>query len=426
MKMKLHWQILLGMVLGALFGIVMDYFQLGFVVVDYVKPFGTIFIRLITMIAVPLVLASLIVGAASLKDTRKISRIGGKTIFIFILTTAISITIGLGIGNIAQPGKGLDPNVTQQLKEKYSSSVEQKVMNVNVSIIDEIVNIVPQNPFYSLATKRGEMMQVVFFALFLGIVLTQIKQEKALHVINFFDGINLAMIKIIEAVMVVAPIGVFALIASVVADFGFDILIPLGKYSAVVVGGLIAHVFITYGLMVKLFSKVPLKRFFKGMTEAQLLAFSSSSSAATLPVNMKVCETKIGIKEEITSFVLPVGATVNMDGTALYQGVATLFIAQVYGIDLNMGQQLTIILTATLASIGTAAVPGVGMVMLVIVLQSTHVPIEGIALIFGVDRILDMLRTVVNITGDAATASVIASQENLLYTEEELAKMNGK
>lgn len=426
MKMKLHWQILLGMVLGALFGIVMDYFQLGFVVVDYVKPFGTIFIRLITMIAVPLVLASLIVGAASLKDTRKISRIGGKTIFIFILTTAISITIGLGIGNIAQPGKGLDPNVTQQLKEKYSSSVEQKVMNVNVSIIDEIVNIVPQNPFYSLATKRGEMMQVVFFALFLGIVLTQIKQEKALHVINFFDGINLAMIKIIEAVMVVAPIGVFALIASVVADFGFDILIPLGKYSAVVVGGLIAHVFITYGLMVKLFSKVPLKRFFKGMTEAQLLAFSSSSSAATLPVNMKVCETKIGIKEEITSFVLPVGATVNMDGTALYQGVATLFIAQVYGIDLNMGQQLTIILTATLASIGTAAVPGVGMVMLVIVLQSTHIPIEGIALIFGVDRILDMLRTVVNITGDAATASVIASQENLLYTEEELAKMNGK
>lgn len=424
--MKLHWKILLGMVVGALFGILMNKLDLAFFVIDYVKPVGTIFIRLITMIAVPLVFASLIVGASSLKDTRKLSRIGGKTIAIFILTTAISITIGLVIANIVKPGEGLDPAVTDQLKSKYSASVGEKVLNTEVSIVDEIINIVPQNPFYSLATKRGEMMQVVFFALFLGIVLTQIKKEKALHVVTFFEGVNDAMIKIIEAVMLIAPFGVFALIAAVVADFGFEILKPLGKYCAVVVFGLIAHTFITYGIMVKIFSKIPLKRFFKGMTEVQLLAFSSSSSAATLPVNMRVCERKIGIKEEVTSFVLPVGATVNMDGTALYQGVATLFIAQVYGIDLTFGQQITIVLTATLASIGTAAVPGVGMIMLVIVLQTTHVPTEGIALIFGVDRILDMLRTTVNITGDAATASVIASQEGLLYSEEEIAQMNGK
>lgn len=340
MKLKLHWQILIGMVLGAIAGIVMNELELGFIIIDYVKPVGTIFIRLITMIAVPLVLASLIVGAASIKDARKLSRIGGKTIGIFIFTTALSITIGLVIANFAEPGVGLDESVKVQLREKYSSTVETKISNVEVNIMDEIVNIVPQNPFYSLSTKRGEMLQVVFFALFLGIVLTQINQEKAKPVIGFFEGVNDSMIKIIEAVMKMAPYGVFALIAAVVADFGFEILKPLGKYAAVVIGGLIIHTLFTYGLMVKLFSKVPVTRFFKGMTEAQLVAFSSSSSAATLPVNMKGCERKIGIKEEITSFVLPIGATVNMDGTALYQGVATLFIAQVYGIDLSFAQQV--------------------------------------------------------------------------------------
>lgn len=280
--------------------------------------------------------------------------------------------------------------------------------------------MVPQNPFYSLSTQRGEMIQVVFFALFLGIVLTMISHEKADAVIHFFDGLNDALIRIIEIVMLIAPYGVFALISSVVADFGFEILKPLGKYSFVVVLGLLIHVTVIYSLLLKLFSKISIKRFWKGMTEAQLVAFSSSSSAAALPVNMKVCEKNLGIKEEVTSFVLPLGATINMDGTALYQGIAAIFIAQVYGMDLTLAQQLTIIFTTTLASIGTAAVPGVGMIMLVIVLQSIHVPAEGIALIFGVDRILDMLRTTGNITGDAVTASIIATQENLLIPEDEL------
>lgn len=413
-KIKLHWQILIGMVIGALAGILINELNLQTEIVGWIKPFGTIFIRLITMIAVPLVLASLIVGSSSMKDIRQFSRIGARALFIFLFTTGLAVTIGLTLANLFEPGNAITGQMKEQLSEKYSSTVSEKVANVEVNMVDELVNIVPTNPFFSLSTRRGEMLQVVFFAIFLGITLSMLPKEKSTPVIQFFDGLNQALIRIIELVMKIAPYGVFALIFAVVADFGFEILRPLGSYVFVVVLGLMVQMFVVYGGMLKALTRVPVGKFFKSMTEVQFVAFSTSSSAATLPVTMNVAEKKIGVREEVASFVLPVGATLNMDGTALYQGVAAVFIAQVYGIELNMVQQLTIVLTATLASIGTAAVPGVGMVMLVMILQTLHIPVEGIALIFGVDRILDMLRTMTNVTGDVAVATIIATKEDMM------------
>ncbi len=413
-KLSLHWKILIAMVSGAAAGALLSAAGYAWLVTDYVKPVGSLFIRLISMVAVPLVLASLVVGVASMKDLKKLSRIGTKTFALYLVTTAVAITIGLILANLAGPGKGLDDSVKSQLRTEYSDVVKSKLSDQpQFSVTEQLLDIVPYNPFHSLATERGEMLQIVFFALFLGIALNRIPHEKAEPVVRFFDGLTDATIKIIELVMKAAPYGVFALIAAVIADFGFEILLPLGKYFFVVVAGLVLHVLIVYAPMIAFLSKLTVRKFFKAISEVQLLAFSSSSSAATLPLNMDVCQKKLGIKEEVTGFVLPLGATINMDGTALYQGVAAVFIAQVYGIPLHWSEQLTIILTATLASIGTAAVPGVGMIMLVIVLQSVHIPPEGIALIFGVDRVLDMLRTTVNVTGDAVVASVIATQENL-------------
>lgn len=419
-KLKLHWKILIGMILGALAGVIAHEAGADWLVTGYVKPVGTLFIRLISMVAVPLVLASLVVGVASMKDLKKLSRIGSKTMAFYIVTTMVAISIGLIVANVMKPGEGLGENVKAQLRSEYSGIVATKIEKTEqVSFVQQILNIVPLNPFNAIATERGEMLQIVFFALFLGIALNMILPGKADPVIRFFDGLTDAMIKIIEMVMKLAPYGVFALIASVIADFGFEILKPLGTYFFAVVFALLIHVSIVYAPMIAFLSKLTIKKFFRVISEVQLLAFSSSSSAASLAVNMDVCQKKLGIKEEVTSFVLPLGATINMDGTALYQGVATVFIAQVYGIPLHWTEQLTIIFTATLASIGTAAVPGVGMIMLVIVLQSVHIPPEGIALIFGVDRILDMLRTTVNVTGDAVVASVIATQENLFETPAE-------
>lgn len=417
-KVKLHWKILIGMILGAVVGVIANEMGFAWVVGSYIKPVGSLFIRLISMTAVPLVLASLIVGVASMKDLKKLSRIGSKTMGFYIATTTVAITIGLVLANLIRPGEGLDEKVKEQLRSDYSGVVESKISKTaEVSITQQILDIVPLNPFNSLATERGEMLQIVFFALLLGIALNMVLPEKSQPVIRFFDGLTDAMIKIIEMVMKIAPYGVFALIAAVIADFGFDILQPLGKYFFAVILGLFLHVAIVYTPMIAFLSKLTVKKFFRAISEVQLVAFSSSSSAATLAVNMDVCQKKLGIKEEVTGFVLPLGATINMDGTALYQGVAAVFIAQVYGIPLHWTEQLTIILTATLASIGTAAVPGVGMIMLVIVLQSVHIPPEGIALIFGVDRILDMLRTTVNVTGDAVVASVIATQEDLFENQ---------
>lgn len=380
-------------------------------IAEYIKWIGDIFIRLLNMIAVPLVLASLIVGASTLGDIRKFARIGGKTLSLYVATTAIAITIGLLAANLIKPGERMGAESKERLLAVYGGEGSAKISSaVDYNPINEIVNIVPKNPLGAMAA--GEMLQIVFFAVLLGLVLGTLKEGKAAPVINFFDGLSGAMIKMVEYIMLLAPIGVFALIAATVSQFGFDILQTLIWYSVTVLAGLTIHTVVTYPAILKLFSKMNIVRFFKGIRPAQIIGFTTSSSAATLPVNMEVCQDNLGVPKSITSFVLPLGATINMDGTALYQGVAAVFIAQVFGMDLTLIQQLTIVLTATLASIGTAPVPGVGIIMLVIILRSVGIPEVGVALILGVDRILDMCRTVTNITGDAAVAVIIAHTES--------------
>ena len=380
--------------------------------------------RLLKLIAVPLVLASLITGVASLSDLKKLSRIGGKTISIYIATTAISVSIGLVIVNGLNPGD----KVPEQMKIKLQQTYEQDATSRTGSAqavkdrgpLQAIVDMVPSN-FFDSASSNRNMLQVVFVAIFLGIGLIQVPKEKAKPVLDFFEGFNDIIIKLVDIIMLMAPYGVFALIAQTINKVAGDdlsqvmeLLGALGYYMLAVILGLILHMLGTYTAVLKLFSKMPLKTFYKGIAPAQLLAFSTSSSGATLPVTMECCEENLGVSEEVSSFVLPLGATINMDGTALYQAVAAVFIAQTLGMELNLGAQLTIILTAVLASIGTAAVPGAGIIMLVIILEAVGVPSAGIALILGVDRILDMIRTTVNVTGDASVAIAVASTENQL------------
>jgi len=377
------------------------------------KPVGDIFIRLLTMIAVPLVLASLIVGAASLSDLKHIAKIGGKTLGFYALTALIAITIGLVCANIIQPGKFMPEETKTRLLETFQEDAQSRIeQNVSMDIVDFIVNIVPKNPFKAIAD--GDFLQIVFFAILTGIFLSQIKTDKSKTVIDFFDGISSAMIMLVEKIMYVAPIAVFTLISATVAEFGFNILQTLLLYSLTVILGLTILTFVEYPVLLKLFTKVNVFNFFKVQRPVIAVAFSTSSSAATLPVTMDICEKKLGVPNKIASFVLPLGTTVNMDGTALYQAVATMFIAQVYGFDLNLTQQLTIVFTAALAAVGTAPVPGIGLIMLIIVLKSVGVPEEGIALIIGVDRILDMCRTVPNVIADSLACVVIASSEGEL------------
>ena len=377
----------------------------------WIKWLGDIFIRLLNMIAVPLVLASLIVGAASLGDIKKFARIGTKTLAFYITTTALAITIGLVLANTIHPGNIMPADTKERLLSVYQGDISDKLESeLSFDVGDFLVNIVPRNPFSAIA--NAEMLQIVFFAVMVGMILTLVSKEKADPVIKFFDGLSEIMIKLVDVVMLIAPIGVFALISATVAEFGFDILQTLLWYAITVLLGLALHAFGVYALIVKFFSKVKVSNFFRQIRRTQMVAFTTSSSAATLPVNMEVCQENLGVSKSITSFVLPIGATINMDGTALYQGVAAVFIAQVFGMDLTIGQQLTIILTAVLASIGTAPVPGVGIIMLVIILRSVGIPQIGIALIIGIDRILDMCRTAVNVTGDAAVTVAIASSEN--------------
>ena len=408
-KLELHTKIFIGLVLGIVVGILASEFGFADFFAVYVKPFGTAFIRLISMIVVPLVFASLLVGTASLNDVRKLGKIGGKTIAFYLGTTVIAIVLGLVLANFFEPGEGLSKETQDQLRQNYGAKVEELTAKEKPGIAETLVNIIPRNPLESLAS--GEMLQIIFFALMLGVSITMIPPDRAAPVVRFFEGINDAMIAMVHVIMKFAPYGVFALIASFIGEYGLGILAPLLKYSIVVVVGLILQLVVTYSAALKLFTSVGLKKFFRGIRPAQLIAFSSSSSSATLPVTMECVEENLGVSKEISSFVLPLGATINMDGTALYQGVAAVFIAQVYGMDLSFSQQLTIVLTATLASIGAAGVPGVGMITLTLVLKTIGVPIEGIALILGVDRILDMCRSVVNISGDAACAVVIASSE---------------
>lgn len=416
--MALHWKIVIGLIAGALFGGIANaagWTELVAITTTYVKPVGTLFIRLITMIAAPLVLASLVVGASSISDPKKLGRIGVKTVALYLFTTAAAISIGLVLAGLIRPGSGLPASASERLLASYGEQADARVEGAaDVSFVDTILALVPTNPFEALAS--GNMLQIVVFALIVGIALSLIAAEKAEPVIRFFDGITEVLIKIVDLVMKMAPYGVFALIAAVTADFGFTILSTLSWYALTVVAGLTIHLFVVYGVLLRIFTgaRMPLRRFYRALGNVQLLGFSSSSSAATLPLNMETVREKLGVSERVTSFVLPLGATMNMDGTALYQGVAAVFIAQVYGLPLTWMDQLTVVLTATMASIGTAAVPGAGLVMLVIVLSSIGVPLEGIALILGIDRLLDMCRTVVNVTGDAAVAVLVADSENEL------------
>lgn len=421
---QLHWQIIIGLVLGLIWGLVASVGGFSEFTADYIMPFGTIFINLLKLIAVPLVLASLIVGVTSLNDTAQLSRMGGKTVGIYIVTTMFAITIGLTVVNVLQPGDFLPAETQQQMMSSYQDNIEGSTESAREvmerSPLTFFVDIVPEN-FFASASDNGNMLQVVFVAILLGIGIIQIPKEKGRPLVNFFDSLNDVIIKIVDLIMLLAPYGVFALMAGVIVDLAgddltqaLDLLGALGWYTAAVLIGLILHVLIVYASLFKLFSNMKFRDFFKAMQPAILLGFSTSSSSATLPVTMERAENNLGVDEEVSSFVLPIGATINMDGTSLYQAVAAVFIAQALGLDLSIAQQLTIVLTATLASVGAAGVPGAGIIMLVIVLEAIQVPVEGIALILGVDRILDMCRTAVNITGDAAVSVAVAHTEGLL------------
>jgi Na+/H+-dicarboxylate symporter len=424
-KFPLHTQIIIGLILGLAVGLIVVKFDIspGFIS-DYIKPVGTIFITGLKMIAVPLVLASLIVGVSNLGDITKLSRIGGKTILTYIFTTALSVSLGLILVNIFIPGKSLPSETREKLMGLYDETAGTKSIQAeelkSQSPLQPLVDMVPENVFQAAAANES-MLQIVFFAIIAGIALIRIPKAKAAPVVAFFDGLNDVIIEIVGFIMIIAPYGVFALMASLIVDITGDnpdsaveLLLALLKYSLVVLGGLFLMILLFYPVILKVFTKVKYLDFFKAIRPAQLLAFTTSSSSATLPVTMRQVEKEIGVSEEISSFVLPLGATINMDGTSLYQGVAAVFIAQALGFDLSISQQLMIVLTATLASIGTAGVPGAGIIMLIIVLESIGVPSAGIALILAPDRILDMFRTIVNVTGDAMVCTVVASTEGEL------------
>ncbi len=417
-KLELHWKILIGMVLGILFGFLMTGFDWGASFVgDWIQPLGTIFVKLLKLIAIPLIIASLVKGISDLKDISKFRNIGLRTIGIYIVTTVVAITIGLVLVNIVQPGNGISEETVTKLTDTYASSegvtkkMDEAMKQKGSGPLQFLVDMVPDNALKAMS-DNGLMLQVIFFTIFLGISMLLIGEKRAKPLKDFFDSLNDVVLKMVDLIMLSAPYAVFALLAGVVVSSSDpDLLLALLKYSATVVVGLLLMI-VFYGIVVGSVTKKNPFWFLKQMSPAQLLAFSTSSSAATLPVTMERVEEHIGVDKEVSSFVLPVGATINMDGTSLYQGVAAVFISQALGFDLTLGDQLTIVLTALLASIGSAAVPGAGMVMLVIVLEAIGFPADklaiGLALIFAVDRPLDMCRTVVNVTGDATVSMVVA------------------
>jgi len=410
-KIALHWKILIGMVLGVVFGVVLSLIPNGGVfAADYIKPFGTIFINLLKLIAVPLILASLIKGISDLKDISKLSKMGGRTIVTYLLTTLTAVTIGLILVNVIQPGKSISVETREELVLAYASDTQEKqaaAAKQNESgPLQPLVELVPSNIF-AAASSNKNMLQIIFFSLIFGVAMILIPEKKAKPVKKFFDSFNDVILKLIDLIMQIAPYGVFALLAALVVEapslelfkalalYAFTLLLALGIMICV------------YILLVRFFTGKNASFFMKGIAPAQLLAFSTSSSAATLPVTMECVEVNLGVDEEVASFVLPIGATINMDGTSVYQGVAAVFIAQAFGLDLSLSAQLGIVFTATLASIGTAAVPSAGIVMLVIVLAQAGIPEAGLALIFAIDRPLDMCRTIVNVTGDAAVSMIV-------------------
>ena len=419
-KLALHWKILLGMVLGVAFGFLMVSFSGGKeIVLDWVKPFGTIFINALKLIAVPLILGSLISGVSDLKDISKLSKMGGKTVLIYLMTTVLAVSIGLVLVNSIQPGDSITEDTRTELVSNYSQSTqkykEEAANQQNNGPLQALVDLVPDN-IIGASSQNKNMLQVIFFAIFFGVGLILLPEDKAKPVKDFFASFNEVILKMIDLIMLAAPYGVFALLAALIVESpSADLFKALGWYALTVVLGL-SLMIVFYTVLVLIFTGKKPKEFLQGISPAQLLAFSTSSSAATLPVTMERVHEHLGVDEEVSSFVLPIGATINMDGTSLYQAVAAVFIAQAFGMDLSLGVQLGIVATATLASIGSAAVPGAGMVMLVIVLAQAGIPEAGLALIFAVDRPLDMCRTVVNVTGDATVSMLVAKSEGKLGT----------
>lgn len=414
-NLPLHWKIIIGMILGMIAGWIAIQFTGGKeLIVNWVKPFGTIFIKALKLIAVPLILASLIKGITDLKDISKLSQMGGRTIGTYIITTVVAVVLGLGLVNLLQPGSGISEDTREQLKADYKGAAQGKIdlatNQQEAGPLQALVDMVPDNIF-GAAADNGNMLQVIFFAIFFAIGLILIDPEKSKPVKDFFDSLNEVILKMIDLLMLYSPIGVFGLLAALVAEApNKDIFIALLHYSFTLLLGLGILIFVFYPLLVKFFTGKSYRFFFNGIAPAQLLAFSTSSSAATLPVTMERVQEHLGVDEEVASFVLPIGATVNMDGTSCYQAVAAVFIAQAYGLDLDLATQLGIVMTASLASIGAAAVPSAGLVMLVIVLGQAGIPVEGLALIIAVDRPLDMVRTITNVTGDATVSMLVAKK----------------
>lgn len=412
---------------GVLLGILGITFGWAPFITDWIKPFGTIFINLLKLIAIPLILVSLISGVSNLKDMSKLSRIGGKTVGLYLITTVVAIVIGLIAVNLIKPGNFISQEKQMELSSKYAPDANLKVSDAQKlqesGPLQVIVDIVPDNIF-GAASSNGNMLQVIFFALLFGVALIMTSAEKGSAVKNFFDGTNEVILKIVDIVMLFAPYGVFALLSALIIDVAGDdpkqaieLFSALGVYAFTVLLCLAIMIFLVYAGIIRFFTPIKYKEFLKAIMPAQIMAFTTSSSAATLPVTMECVEKKLGVKEEISSFVLPLGATINMDGTSIHQAVSAVFIAQVFGQDLTLVDQLMIVLTATLSSIGAAAVPSAGLITLVIVLGAIGVSPEGLALIIAIDRPLDMCRTVVNVTGDTVVASLVASSEGGLQKD---------
>ena len=393
LKGNLLTQILVAFVIAIILGLIFGE------PIEVIKPLGDLFLRLIKLIIAPLVLSTLVIGVASIGDPKSLGRVGTKTISYYLITTAIAIIIGLGFAFIINPGKGLSIDIP-------STEVE---VNESEGVIQTFLNIVPENPF--AAMTEGNILQIIFFAIFIGLAIT-IVGKKAEPVYNFFNGFAEVMFWITGIIMRFAPIGILGLVAPIIGQYGASVLLPLLKIILAVGIACLLHAILVYSLSVKTFAKMNPLTFFKGITPAAVVAFSTASSAGTLPVTIKNTQENLGVSNKISSFVLPLGATINMDGTAIYQGVAVIFIAQFYGLDLTFMQLLTVVITTVLASIGTAGVPGAGMIMLAMVLGAIGLPLEGIALIAGIDRILDMFRTTVNVVGDASAAVVVAGTED--------------
>jgi len=425
-KVPLYVKIIIGMILGLVFGILAVKFRFEGFTTDWIKPWGTIFLNLLKLIAVPLIFLSLVKGITSLTDMTKLSRIGLKTVTVYLITTILAVFIGLLFVNTIKPGNTFPEEKQIEYQEKFASKVDEKEVQAEKmkedSPLQFIVEMVPENVFFA-ATDNSKMLQIIFFAILFAVAVVMLPGKQTKVVRDFFNGCTDVILKIIDIIMKFAPYGVFALLAALVVDFAgdMDLFTALGFYAIVVVIGLCTMVFGVYPLFLRIFTGIKYRTFFKSIMPVQMVAFSTSSSAATLPVTMKQVKGELGVAEEIADFVLPIGVTINMDGTSCYQAIAAVFIAQVFGFDLSLSDQLLKVLTATLASIGAPGIPGGSIVMLIIVLSSVGLPIEGLALILGIDRPLDMLRTVVNVTGDSTVASLVAKSEGKLDTSKKTA-----